>query len=307
MNSVAGFKMPHLLSGSPPPIGGITPGHGDTIAWYVMEQDMNHTTAIPPDGQNPARYSKRYQAAIWLIIALAGFVAGQIISTIMVVVVAAILGKNGSIGKLLASPMPPAWIIATELIGIWIGFVGAVLIASRYFGTRNIRNDVGLSFKPIDLVIGIATGLISQIIMIPVLYMPVRAFYPNLSRKLSGPAHELTGGFHGYDLAIIGALIVIVVPVVEEMFFRGLLLSSLIALFERTGKRAGPALAVVVGGICFGLAHFEPLQLLGLAAFGIVLCAIAYKVQRIGPTIIAHATFNLVAIVAIAVTAFQVK
>ncbi len=279
----------------------------ETLHWYVMEQDVNHAMAIPPDGQQSARYSRRYQAAIWLILALAGFVVGQIISTIMVVVVAAALGKAGSVGSLIASPVPPAWIIVTELVGIWIGFVGAVLIASRYFGTRRIRNDMGLSFKSIDLVIGIVTGLVSQIIMIPILYIPLRAIYPDLSHKLSGPAHELTGGFHGYDLAIIGALIVIVVPVVEEMFFRGLLLSSLIALFERTGKRVGPALAVITGGICFGLAHFEPLQLLGLAAFGIVLCIIAYKVRRIGPTIVAHATFNLVAIVAIAVTASQVK
>ncbi len=272
-----------------------------------MEEDVNHATAIPPDGKAAASHSRRYQAAIWLILALAGFVIGQIISTIMVVAVAAVLGKVGSVGKLIASSVPPAWIIVTELVGIWIGFVGAVLIASRYFGTGNVRNDMGLSFKSIDLVIGIATGLASQLILIPVLYMPVRIIYPNLTRKLSGPAHELTGGFHGYDLAIIGALIVIVVPIVEEMFFRGLLLSSLVALFERTGKRLGAALAVIVGGVCFGLAHFEPLQLLGLAAFGIVLCAIAYSLKRIGPTIVAHATFNLVAIVAIAVTTYKIR
>ncbi|MCL5446436.1 MAG: CPBP family intramembrane metalloprotease [Actinobacteria bacterium] len=248
---------------------------------------------------------KRRQALIWLGLAGAGFVVGQVISGLLVAVVALVLGKEGSLGKLIGSTSPPAWMIVTELVGIWIGFAGAVTLASKAFGTGRIRNDMGLSFKPIDLAIGPATGLLSQVVLIPALYIPMRMVFHNLSSKLSAPAHELTGGFHGYDLVVVAALVVIVVPVIEELFFRGLLLSSLLALFAGNGKRAGPATAIIIGGILFGLAHFEPLQLLGLASFGVVLCAIAYRVRRIGPTILAHATFNLVAMVAIAVTVSQ--
>jgi len=254
----------------------------------------------PPKGS-----LKRRQALIWLGLAGAGFVVGQVISGLLVAVVALVLGKEGNLGSLISSASPPAWMIVTELIGIWIGFAGAVVLASKAFGTGRIRNDMGLSFKPIDLAIGPAAGLLSQVFLIPVLYIPMRAIFHHLSSKLSAPAHELTGGFHGYDLAIVAALVVIVVPVIEELFFRGLLLSSLLAIFAGNNRRVGPAVAIVTGGILFGLAHFEPLQLLGLASFGVVLCAIAYKVRRIGPTILAHATFNLVAMVAIAVTVSQ--
>ena len=62
----------------------------------------------------------------------------------------------------------------------------------------------------------------------------------------------------------------------------------------------GPVLAVTTTGIVFGLAHADLLELLGLGAFGIVLSVIAYRCKRLGPCIFAHATFNLVAILAIA-------
>jgi membrane protease YdiL (CAAX protease family) len=37
-----------------------------------------------------------------------------------------------------------------------------------------------------------------------------------------------------------------------------------------------------------------------LAAFGILLSVMAYRTKRLGPCIFAHATFNLIAILAIA-------
>ena len=87
---------------------------------------------------------------------------------------------------------------------------------------------------------------------------------------------------------------------VEELFFRGLVLRGFIRLFGRAGRILGPVLAVTTTGIVFGLAHGELLELLGLGAFGIVLSVIAYRCKRLGPCIFAHATFNLAAISTIA-------
>jgi len=60
------------------------------------------------------------------------------------------------------------------------------------------------------------------------------------------------------------------------------------------------AIAAVADGIIFGLAHFELLELLGLAAFGALLALMAYKFRRLGPGIFAHGTFNLLAILSVA-------
>jgi membrane protease YdiL (CAAX protease family) len=58
----------------------------------------------------------------------------------------------------------------------------------------------------------------------------------------------------------------------------------------------GPTLAVVITGVLFGLAHAESLQLLGLATFGIILSVVSYRTGRLGMNMVAHATFNLVAV-----------
>ncbi len=88
-------------------------------------------------------------------------------------------------------------------------------------------------------------------------------------------------------------------PFFEELFFRGLLLRSLARLFGSFAGWVGPTAAVVVTGVLFGLAHAESLQLLGLAAFGIALSAIAYRTGRLGMNMFAHAAFNLTAVAAV--------
>ena len=87
-------------------------------------------------------------------------------------------------------------------------------------------------------------------------------------------------------------------PFFEELFFRGVLLRALARLFGTFGGWVGPALAIVVTGVLFGLAHAESLQLLGLAVFGIILSFVAYRTGRLGMNMVAHATFNLMALAA---------
>ena len=63
-------------------------------------------------------------------------------------------------------------------------------------------------------------------------------------------------------------------------------------------QRLGTALAIVITGIVFGLVHFEELQYLGLAGFGMVLAYLAYRTGRLGPSILAHVAFNTTTIIA---------
>jgi membrane protease YdiL (CAAX protease family) len=59
------------------------------------------------------------------------------------------------------------------------------------------------------------------------------------------------------------------------------------------------AVAVVVDGLLFGLAHGEWVQLAGLALFGAALAAISSRTGRLGMNMVSHASFNLVAVLAI--------
>src|ERR1017187_10457493 len=118
---------------------------------------------------------------------------------------------------------------------------------------------------------------------------------------LGHPAQSLTGDAFGTGLVVLAVLVCVGSPVVEELFFRGLLLRSLLGTFEQIGPRLGPALSIVVTALVFALVHFEALQFLGLAGFGVVLGVLAWRTGRLGPSIVAHMTFNTVTIIAIVV------
>jgi hypothetical protein len=72
--------------------------------------------------------------------------------------------------------------------------------------------------------------------------------------------------------------------------------------FKDLGPRLAPVVSVGLTALVFALAHFEALQFLGLAAFGVVLGCLAWRTGRLGPSIVAHMAFNTVTIVAIVVS-----
>jgi CAAX protease family protein len=235
-----------------------------------------------------------------MAIATVGFLVGQVTAAVLTALVAVLTGNLSNLSELAARSVPPAWIVVTGLVGLWVGFVGAVVVASRKGGTGGVASDMGLRFRPVDFALGPAVGLAGQLLLLPLLYFPLEHLIPNLSQRLDQSAKHLTGGFPGADLAVIAVLTVVVVPVVEELVFRGLFLRGALRAFSKAGRVLGPTLAIVCTGVIFALAHFEPLEILGLAAFGIVLSFMAWRLGRLGPCITAHATFNLVALVAVA-------
>ena len=55
---------------------------------------------------------------------------------LLLVVVAVLTGHGSQIAQLATQPVPPAWVEVTGLVGLWFGFVGAVVFASRCAGDR---------------------------------------------------------------------------------------------------------------------------------------------------------------------------
>jgi len=295
MTKGAGGSENARAAGVPPP--SVLPVDPVPAPWPRGSGDESHASSSPSGGPPPRTTG---DAGTWLFLAVGGFLVGQILSIVILSVVAALNGHSSDWSTLAARAVPPAWIVVGGLVGLWIGFLGAVVLASGWRGTRNVVADMGLRFRRWDPLIGLGAGLAGQFILLPLLYLPWEHVDPKLAHELQQPAEHLTGGFPGVDLAVIAVLTVLVVPVVEELFFRGLILRGFIRLFAGAGRILGPVLAVTTTGIVFGLAHAELLELLGLGAFGIVLSVIAYRCQRLGPCIVAHATFNLVAILSIA-------
>ena len=135
--------------------------------------------------------------------------------------------------------------------------------------------------------------------LVALMYVPIAQHVHNFNQRFDAPSQRLTGSSHGVGYVVIGALTVVGAPFFEELFFRGVLLRSLARLFGTIGGWVGPALAIIVTGVLFGLAHDEGLQLLGLAVFGIILSFVSYRTGRLGMNMVAHASFNLVAVLAV--------
>jgi len=241
--------------------------------------------------------TNRAGAWMWMLYAGLGFLGGQVLAAITVAVAGAVGGHYHELGALAKLAEPPTWYVVATLFGLWGGFLGAAVLASRLRGTKHLWSDLGVRFRWIDL-IGIPIGVAAQY-LIALLYLPFETHIHNFHQQFSAPAQRLTGSAHGVAWMVIAIATVVGAPFFEELFFRGVILRALARLFGNWGGWAGPVLAVVVSGLLFGAVHVELLQFAGLALFGMVLGFLSYRTGRLGMNMVAHGAFNLLALTAV--------
>lgn len=241
----------------------------------------------------------RSAAWFWLLMGVVGFAIGEVVGSIFVVVAAFAAGESNALGRLASMSAPPEWYIGTSLVGLWVGFFLGPFVACKARGSGRFLADLGVRFRPVDL-LGVVIGVGSQFIL-DLLYSP----FISHMKDFTAPTHKLVGASHGWGYLVIAILTVCGAPFFEEILFRGLTFKALARLFtpQQPGatrrRAAGVVAAVVVDGLLFGLAHWEPYQFAGLAVFGMVLAYISYRTDRLGMNMAAHASFNLVAVLAL--------
>lgn len=174
-------------------------------------------------------------------------------------------------------------------IGLWAPLVGVPLWAAWVKGNGAVR-DFGLRVKPRDVLVGGGWGLLSQFLLLPLLYVPILWLTNTDTDDLGKVARDLSDrADNGFGIAMLIILTGIGAPICEEIFYRGLLLRSL-------ERRFGQVAAVLISGAIFGIIHFQLLSTPGLALFGVVLAVLAVKTGRLGAPIAAHMVFNLLAV-----------
>lgn len=116
-----------------------------------------------------------------------------------------------------------------------------------------------------------------------------------LSLTDAGDEQNLTP--EGWDSSRAGAYalsfvaVVFVAPITEELLYRGLGISLLLA-------RAGAPMAVGVTALLFGLGHGLLLSLAAFVWFGIVIAVLRLRTDSIYPAFVVHCTFNALGMVA---------
>jgi membrane protease YdiL (CAAX protease family) len=219
------------------------------------------------------------------------YVVASLIVGIVVLIVAA--ASNGDITEDLE--LGPYGVSASVLANV-VAFAGVPWLASRRKGLRSLAQDFGLRFEWRDLGVGIGIGIGSLF---------VAGIVGSALDQALG-VDEATSNMPVETLTSVPAFVVmflavaVVTPVIEELFFRGLIYRSLL----KRGMRTWGAIAVNV--VVFVLPHllavpqwpnvvtlFTTIGVLGLA----FTLACHWSGNRLGPAIVAHALINGTALI----------
>ena len=190
--------------------------------------------------------------------------------------------------------------IALSELGLWGGLVGACVVVSRRRGTGSLIRDFDYHFRWIDLGFGVAGAVAGRLVSAAfVAPLPVSA--RRLKDVDKSIFHDATHGAVAWTVLIV--VTCIGAPLVEELFFRGLLQTRLVGRF-------GVVPGIVAASLLFGAAHMIAwrgadtfVYAWAVAGGGLVLGTMRYLTGRLGPGIVAHALFNAIALLAVALLA----
>lgn len=214
-----------------------------------------------------------------------GIVASFVLSQVFVVIAFGVGGYD-------STDDIPLWLVGLLQVPLWIGLLGAVHRASTRKGTGNLRHDFGLAMRPRDVPIGLVAGFVGQVVIV-LIVTPVYDLLGIDSDEVGQTAERLADrAVHGIDVAMLVLIVVIGAPIVEELFYRGLLLRSI-------SRRWGPAVGVIATAVVFGAIHLQPYDLLPLALAGLLFSVLVTRSGRLGPAVFAHMAFNLTAVVSL--------
>jgi membrane protease YdiL (CAAX protease family) len=182
-------------------------------------------------------------------------------------------------------------IAAYAAISAAVGYGPSLLwcvYAARRWGTGGFTEVTGLRVRWSDIGWGPlvwVTAVIAEVVAVTV----ILAFDVPLTGNTEGISELRADRTYVVSLLVTA---VVAAPIVEELVFRGVMLRGL-------GSRLPVAVAVIVQGAVFGLAHVDPVRgrgnvglVLVLMTVGVVFGGAAHLLRRLGPTVIAHAILN---------------
>ena len=221
--------------------------------------------------------------------AVAGLAVGLVAGGLLAAIATGVTGKADGLPVTIAG-----------LVGLWVGLAGVPLLAARRKGSGSLGEDFGLRLVPrTDIAIGVVAGVVGQFVLVRIVVEIFQAFAHNID--VAQQTKNVTGNPEGLGLAVLAPFLVLGAPFVEELFFRGLVLRSI-------ARRAGPVAGVVGSSVVFGLVHFQTgmgaasdaALMCAIGSFGLLLAFLAVRTGRLGPGLIAHATFNAITVIALA-------
>ena len=140
------------------------------------------------------------------------------------------------------------------------------------------------------LAYGTLGALVALVLSYGAFFLVYLIFYLLAGRgPVSADSEQMQDLSNGY-LVLVIVVVVILAPIFEELFFRGLFYPAL-------RNRLKPAWAIILNGAVFGVIHFQPLFMVSLILVGITLAYLYEKTDSLAAPIITHALYNLAVII----------
>lgn len=188
-------------------------------------------------------------------------------------------------------------LLATQF-ALWTGLVGACVIVSKRKGTGSLVRDFDWRFRKIDIGLGLA-GAFAGRVAGAIAVIPI----PLPFRDSNAPDRDILDRLadRPIDWIVMIAIVCIGAPLIEELFFRGVMQPRLV---QTLGTVPGLALTALL----FGAAHLTNWQgwqltfvyAWSIAAGGVVLGLMRHTSGRLGPSTFAHFFFNAQAVALVA-------
>lgn len=236
---------------------------------------------------NEASDPQTKRPEIWLLAAAVG-----------VVLAAVLVGLVDAGAARGAVPLLPV----VGYLAVWIPLLAVIVLAVWRFGSGSLRRDLGFGFRPLDLFWGLVVGLLARCVAVL-----IEVLVNGRLLSVGGPVVVSDGGPSGV-WTMLAPLVwttiasVAIAPVIEELFFRGVVLRGTAGVLAARGvsARSVRIAAVGVAGLAFALVHLigvgSPAEAITVGCSTLVLGlgvgALAAATGRLGGAIIAHIVFN---------------
>jgi membrane protease YdiL (CAAX protease family) len=173
-------------------------------------------------------------------------------------------------------------------LGTYVIWGSSVLWAASKTG--DVRRTLGVVRPPSwPRALGLAAGTVLAALIVSALLEPI--LHAARQQGLAPDSPRPAGAASLIGVALAFVTIVVVGPVVEELFFRGLLTAG----FRR---RCGPIGTALLTAALFAIAHFLPRGLPPLFLLGLALALVYERVGSTMPGMMTHCLYNGIALAA---------
>lgn len=224
-------------------------------------------------------------------------------------------------GLVRSTPIDDGLDVFLSLLLVWVVLLGSCLVCSRTRGFGSLARDFGLRFRWIDLLTGFLASIGLRIVTVIVAVIVVALTGGQNTPVESNGDLFLAGSSTIWLIVNAGIGATLVSPLLEELFFRGLVLRAVqnrvwLGRWKNQPPAGGTArvrpatvkrplvtasvVGALVSALLFSAAHLGQLtdlrsvliQTLAIFCVGIVNAGLTLWFGRLGPAVITHICFN---------------